>query len=852
MTVLDNSGAAATVAPKRGSLKIFLGAAPGVGKTYAMLSEARGLQDEGRQVLIGIVEDHGRVQTKQMCEGLRELPLLPSRAGKGELDVAGVIAAKPQLVLVDEFAHSNPLGSRHPKRWGDVAEILNAGIDVFSTMNIQHLESLNDVVSQVTGITQKETVPDEVVRAAENIELVDIPPELLRTRLVEGRVYREDRIGPALNNYFRLGNLTALRELALLWLADQVDDTLTNYRNEQHITDTWETKERVVVAVQNATHAEPLIRRGRRIAAKSSAELIVVHVISGDTFITGSTATLARLQELSTDVGAKLHQVTGDNVPSALLGFARSVNATQLVLGASPRSRVARLFGETVSETVLRNSGRIDCHMVNLPPNRRRWGWVRDLLRPVGRNRLDAAGRWFLAIGAPALLTVILERSGGSELGTGTCSAFYFALILGISLISGVWTALISALLAGLALNWFFTPPLRTFDIAEPANAIVLVVMMATALAVGMLVQRARQARLRANAAAREAELLTVFSRATLEENAVDLLLQKVGEAFLSSAASVQDASGHVLASWQSPSRETEERKVETSVESRESRIKLILTGPAPSTTDRTLITVVADYLAGVYWQQHLTAEAARVDALNAANDLRRALLASVSHDLRTPLATAKLAISSLRSPEVDFGPEDTKELMAGVEESIDQLTTLVTNLLDSSRLSAGAVTARRDEVDISEVIHRAVASISLGKPSSTIRRIKVDRSTRGVQCIGDAGLLERVVANLLDNALRYSTGLVGVTAKTGPDEIELSVSDTGPGIDKELHDKVFRPFQRLGDRNNDNGVGLGLAVVRGFVEAMGGSINIDDGPGATFRLRLPAKGIVDGKDSSR
>lgn len=840
----DPAPAEGTGTPRRGKLKIYLGAAPGVGKTCAMLNEAKNLHSAGIDVVVGIVEDHGRSYTRSLCEGL---PIMARLAGPGagELDVEGVIARHPKVALIDEFAHTNDAGAVRRKRWQDVSELLDAGIDVISTMNIQHLESLNDVVSQITGITQKETVPDEVVRDADTIELVDISPEFLRTRLSEGHVYGEERIGPALNNYFRLGNLTALRELALLWLADQVDDALSSYRTEQNITEPWETKERVIVAVENAAHAEPLIRRGRRIASKSSADLVVVHVISGDTFVTGSSDTLARLGELSKDVGAKLHQVTGDSVPEALLNFARSMNATQLVLGVAPNRRHSRVLRGSVAEAVLKKSGKIDCHIVNIPSKQR--GRVRELFHPAQTGWARAAVRWGASLAGLAATTGLVRLAGGEELGTGTCSAFYFALILAVSLFFGLWPAVVVAIGSGLALNWFFTDPLYTFDIAEPANTFILVVMVAIALAVGILVRRAEVDRRTAVAATRDAELLTVFSREALGRNgreSVDSLLGKVGEAFGSTRATLVDSVGIELSHWDSPSARAGLPKpageVETSVLSHDESVGLTLSGPVLTARDRDLIQVVADYLAGLNRQVHLAAEAARADAIAAADDLRRSLLASVSHDLRTPLSTAKLALSSLLSTEVTFREEDQVALLEETAASVDQLITLVTNLLDSSRLAAGAVTARREQVDLSEVVHRAVASCSFGRDRSILQRVAVHSSVRGVQCVADSALLERVVANLLDNALRYApSGSVDVTARAHGKAVELRVSDHGPGVPVAQKETMFRPFQRLGDTNNDAGVGLGLSVVRGFVEAMHGTVAVEDGPGTTVVVTL-------------
>ena len=858
--------------PKRGRLKIYLGAAPGSGKTCAMLSEAHTLLRGGTDVVVGIVEDHGRAYTKSLCEGLEVIPRRHVGAiAAGELDTEAVLRRRPSIVLIDEFAHSNPRGETHAKRWEDVEEILDAGIDVISTLNIQHVESLNDVITQITGIAPQETVPDEVVRAADEIELIDVSPQLLRTRLSDGQVYHEARIAPALNNYFRVGNLTALRELALLWLADQVDEALAAYRAEQEITETWEARERVVVAVQNVAHAELLIRRGRRIATKSSAELQVVHVVCGDSFasgtssVAGSAQQLAKLQTLAQDVGARLHQVTGDSVPEALLNFARSVNATQLVLGVSSRGRFELHGPSSVVDAVVRQSGKIDCHIVNLPPKRTRR--VTQLFRPL-RSVPRRAVSLVVAALAFVALTALLVAADGQALGTGTCAAFYFALILLVSLAADLLSAVLVAVASGLAVNWYFTPPIHTFDIADPANAVIAAVMVATALAVGILVRRTKGERHNALVAARDAELLTVFSRAVLNRNAdvapIDAVMRKVGEAFGCHRAELVDASGDSLAVWYSSSaargsqstgsgerkhtrlpipRSAPGKNIETVVYSEDQTVELALEGPALSARDRTLVAVVAGYLAGVVREEQLSQEAARVNAVAAADELRRALLSSVSHDLRTPLATAKLAVSSLRNSEVEFSPEDREELLAETAASIDQLTLLVTNLLDHSRLSAGAVTARREAVELYEVAHRAIASCAFGHSRAQTQRFVLDESLRGMTCCADAALLERVLANLFDNALRYApTGEILLSAAVVDDRVELTLSDEGPGIPPEKQKDMFVAFQRLGDTNNDSGVGLGLSVVRGFVEAMRGTITVEATPGATFTLSFPRR----------
>lgn len=848
----------------RGTLKIYLGAAPGVGKTVAMLNEAHELVKRGRDVVVGLVEDHDREFTKQRTAGLEVLKRVKG-VGKGELDVQAVLDRNPEIVLVDEFAHSNPTGSKNPKRWGDVNDILAAGIDVISTVNIQHVESLNDVVGRITGITQKETVPDAVVRAADTIELVDLSPEFLRTRLSDGLIYRPERIGPALGGYFRLGNLTALRELALLWLADQVEDALELYREQQSITDTWETRERVVVAVEREQAAEPLIRRGRRVASKSSAELIVVHVVTGDAFLSSSASFLRRLRELSQDMGAKLHQITGDSVPDSLLEFARSVNATQLVLGTSPRHRYARIIEESVTETVLRRSGPIDCHIVNLPPktSAKLSQRIANFLRIPGKSPswFHRVMAWLTAVALPALSTFILIGVDTQTRETGTVGAFYFAVILVVSLIAGIWPAILSALLSAMAMNWFFTDPLHTFDIAQPANLVVLIVMVATALAVAMLVQRAKVARVKARQATREADLLAIFSRTALRMNSPQSLVEKTREVFSAVDITVESAEGVPLVSAVNPhavefagtSPETPPADNgntdtsschETIVESTDGSIRMNVRTRHPLAQDRTIIAVIADHIAGLYHQQELIAEAGRAEAVAAADDLRRALLASVSHDLRTPLATAKLSVSSLRSTEVTFSPEQKNELMEGLEESIEQLNVLVANLLDSSRLASGVVEARKDTVEVGETVHRAVASCSFGKPPGTLKRVQVGRSLDGAQCIGDAPLLERALANIIDNALRYSQGSdVVIEAVHNGHDLSISIADSGPGIPEDFRTKIFKPFQRLGDSDNDNGVGLGMSVAKGFIAAMHGSIDVASGSngGTTVVVTMPA-----------
>src|ERR1700744_674659 len=377
--------------PKRGELRIYLGAAPGVGKTYAMLGEAHRRLERGTDVVAAVVETHGRAKTAELLDGIEVIPprYIEYRGTRfPELDVQAVLARNPQVVLIDELAHTNTPGSKNEKRWQDVEELLDAGITVISTVNIQHLESLNDVVAQITGIEQQETIPDSIVRQASQVELIDITPEALRRRLSHGNVYAPERIDAALSNYFRRGNLTALRELALLWLADQVDTALAKYRAENKITDMWEARERVVVAVTGGPESETLVRRASRIASKSTAELMVVHVVRGDGLAGLSEPRMTKIRDLASSLDASVHTVVGDDVPTALLDFAREMNATQLVIGSSRRSRWARVFEEGIGVRIVQRSGKIDVHIVTHEESKRGF----HLATPAPRERRGGGG----------------------------------------------------------------------------------------------------------------------------------------------------------------------------------------------------------------------------------------------------------------------------------------------------------------------------------------------------------------------------------------------------------------------------------------------------------------------------
>src|SRR5690242_5432052 len=523
-------------ATKRGELRIYLGAAPSVGKTYAMLGEAHRRLERGTDLVAAIVETPGRQKTAELLDGIDMVPpkYIEYRGKRfGELDVEAVLKRQPQVVLVDELAHTNTPGSKNPKRWQDVEELLDAGITVISTVNVQHLESLNDVVTQITGIEQQEKLPDEVVRAADQIELVDITPEALRRRLAHGNVYAPERVDAALSNYFRRGNLTALRELALLWLADQVDAALEKYRQENQITDTWEARERVVVAVTGGPESETLVRRASRIASKSSAELMVVHVVRGDGLSGVSAPQMGKVRELVTSLGGTLHTVVGDDVPTALLDFARDENATQLVIGTSRRSRWARIFDEGIGAAVVQHSGKIDVHMVTHGQSKPGFAWSR--VSPRQRH----ATAWLAALVVPSAICAAIVLLIDPYLGIGGESAIFFIGVLVVALLGGVAPAALSALLSGLLLNYFLVDPRYTFTIAEPDSAVTVVVLLLVAVAVAALVDGAAGRAREARRASQEAELLALFAGSVLRGADLDTLLERVREAYSQRAVSL-------------------------------------------------------------------------------------------------------------------------------------------------------------------------------------------------------------------------------------------------------------------------------------------------------------------------
>ncbi|NLT56591.1 MAG: sensor histidine kinase KdpD [Actinomycetales bacterium] len=838
----------------RGRLRVYLGAAPGVGKTFRMLDEAHRRRDRGTDVVIGYVECHGRRRTEERAMDLEIVPrqeITYRGVVFTELDVGAVISRHPGVVLVDELAHTNIPGARHAKRWQDVEEILDAGIDVITTVNIQHLESLNDVVAQITGITQRETVPDQVVRRAEQIELVDMTPEALRRRMAHGNIYTPEKIDAALGNYFRVGNLTALRELALLWLADKVDDQLDRYRAEHHISSTWETRERVVVALAGGPEGDTIIRRAARVAARTKgSDLLAVHVARNDGLAGADPAHLARQRALVEHLGGTYHQVVGNGVPTALLDFARGVNATQLVLGVSRRHRLAQVLSPSVGTITTRESGPIDVHLVTHETRRQPLPLL-GVTQALSRRR-KATGYAVAALGLPAL-TVLLSWLRG-DLSLPSDILLFLAWIVVTALVGGLFPALVAAVAAFLLLNYYFTPPLYRWTIADQENLLALVVFLAVAVAVSAAVDRAARTAMDAARARAEAETLsTVAGNVVRGSRPLLALLDQLRETFTFASVSLLVRRPDALprldarsdpAAWRlaaavgdRPCVTPAEGDVDIPVDE---TTALVLRGHALDAADRRVVEAFAAQAGAALHQEHLATQAAAVKPLAEADKLRTALLSAVSHDLRTPLASAKAAISSLRSQDVVFSEEDRTELLATADESLERLVRLVENLLDMSRLQAGALGMSPQTISVADAVAKALAD--LGPPG---RPVVAQIPHRLPEIRVDPGLLDRILANVLSNALRYSPRGYPpmVTASAYAGNVEIRVIDHGPGIPTTHWDQVFLPFQRLGDRVTDNGVGLGLALSRGLAEAMGGHLDpeITPGGGLTMTLQLPA-----------
>ena len=825
----------------RGRLRIYLGAAPGVGKTYAMLGEAHRRVARGTDVVVAFVETHDREQTAAMLSGLEVVPrrtLEHRGVAFEEMDLDAVLARRPEVALVDELAHTNVPGSRNAKRWQDIHELLAAGIDVVSTVNVQHLESLNDVVESITGVKQRETVPDAVVRAADQIELVDMSPESLRRRLAHGNVYAPEKVDAALGNYFRAGNLTALRELALLWVADRVEEGLERYREQHGIQGTWAARTRIVVALTGGDEGGALLRRGALIAGRSAGrDLTAVHVVRGDGTVGAHPESISRLRQLTEDLGGTFHTVVGDDVAAAVLDFARSVNGTQVVVGVSRRGRFSRALRPSTADLIVLDSHDIDVHVVThesdaLPMSRDRIPRVRGARRTWS---------WLLAVALPLALTALLHPIRDSV----TLSTVLLAYLIGVvlsSLVGGLPPAVVTAVEASLLANYFFVPPVGTFTIAEPENAFAIAVFIGVGAIVATIVDRSAARAAEAARRGAEANVLASLSAGVLRRrDGVRALLDQARETFgMTSAALFETAPGGattsvIEVSGQNPP--TTPDRADVAVDAGPG-LTLALSGAPLPASDRRILDAFAAQAGAVLERNRLAVRADDAARLRESDAVRTALLAAVSHDLRTPLAGIKASITTLQDPGLALSDVDRTALLDDAADSADRLDSLVSNLLDLSRIQTGAVRPRLEPTSLDEVLQRALR----GVPDDAVD----DETDDAVPLIvTDAGLLERSVANLVENAVRHSPGdrRVRLCAAVVPGgSLQLRIVDRGPGVPEDDRDRMFQPFQRLGDVPAGNGVGLGLAVARGLAEAVGATLEAEDTPGGglTMVLTLP------------
>ncbi|MGW1075994.1 DUF4118 domain-containing protein [Streptomyces sp. NPDC002537] len=811
----------------RGRLRIHLGAAPGVGKTYAMLQEGQRLRAQGTDVVIGIAEPHGRRLTAALAEGLETLPrrtMVHRGAEFTEMDLDAVLARRPQVALVDELAHTNVPGSRNAKRWQDVEELLDAGIDVVTTLNIQHLESLNDVVEQITGVKQRERLPDEVARGADQIELVDLPPEVLRRRLTHGDVYPADRIEAALTHYFRVGNLTALRELALLWLADRVEEGLQRYRAEHGIAAAWETRERILVGLTGGKEGETLIRRAARITARTpGSELLALHVVPGDALPGGDPAVLAEQRALVEALGGSFHQTTGDDVVQALLEFARAENVTQIVLGASRRGRLSSLLRAGVGQRTIHGSGPIDVHIVT--HEKAAGSAAPGLPHPghgTGRRRF-----WLATAGAaaalPALTLLLTRLRGGPHLASELL--LYLFVVVVAALVGGLWPALLTAVAAGLLADYYFTAPRHSFDIARGDDVLALAVFVAVAALVGTAAGTAARRTYEALRATSEAQALSGLATAMTHGRDLPSLVEQIRENFGLTAVSLleRDPGSGARPRWfvvASAGPRPPERPYEADVECPvDEALTLAARGHGLSADDRRILAACAAQLGVAHAQGRLTRRAAETDTLAAAERTRASVLDVAARDLRACLGAAADALDRLHGRP---GPDGAPPL-ASARASVARARQLVTDLDDLARLHAGALDLYLRPVDVGEVLTTVLDDLG---PGGHTLRLSLPEELPDV--IADAALLTRALTALAADALRNSPAdrSPTLTADVLAGRLAVRVTDgTDPGS----------PGVR-----GDRATSLALRLSRDLAEAMGGTLEPTAADGFSVTLSLP------------
>ena len=850
---------------------------PGVGKTYEMLRAARRRKAEGGDVVVGVVETHGRRETESLLRGLEVMARQPidyKARALMEFDIDGAIARRPELLLVDEYAHSNVPGSRHPKRWQDVEEILAAGIDVWTTLNVQHLESLSDVVLRITGVRQRETVPDGALSRADDIEVVDITPEELRKRLAEGKVYVPETARLASENFFKVENLTALREMALRRAAQTVDDQLVATLREKGVQGPWAAGERILVLIGGDGMADMLVRAGRRLSdMMMDAPWTVAHVDrpSAATADAARAARLAGALKLAEQLGGRTVVLSGDDVVRTVMDYAHRNNVTQIVLGKGRDSRFSELMGRSLAAELLRSSQGAAIHIVTDPAT--------GPATPVVRARLSVGGWAGYAIGAGFVaaatgLALLLDRSFARvDLGV-----VYLSAVLAAGVLYGLRPALAAATAAFLVYNFLFLEPRYSFAIGSPTDILTLVVFWAVALVTGILAGRVREQAKRAQRRASAVSALLAASqtlsaaegrpetaRVLAEQTAAAagaravVLLPEGDDIVLAASAPASETLGSAAMAaarwaWErgEPAGHGTGTLPQTSwtfrplqgVRGRAGVAGIEAEALAPGSDEERLALALLDQGAVALERAQLAGDAVETESLRRADRFRGALMNSVSHDLRTPLSTVLGASTTL----IDYGdtlkPEVRADLLLSIREEAERLNRYVGDLLDMTRLEGGGLNIRSDWVDVRDVLNAAAERIA--------RRLETRRLTRDFPAelslvMLDQGLLEQAVVNILENAVAYSPegSVIELAAYEDHGSVVISIEDEGKGIPTVELERVFDKFRRMEEPSDrSKGAGLGLAIAKGFVEAMGGRIAaaspIADGHGTRILISLP------------
>jgi two-component system sensor histidine kinase KdpD len=856
---------------RRGRLKVFFGMSPGVGKTYAMLRAAQQELRDGADLVVGIVETHKRAETEAL---LADLPVIPRKEiayrdiKLTEMDLEAILARKPRLVLVDEFAHTNAPGSRHPKRYQDVVELLDAGIDVYTTLNVQHIESRADAVRQITGATVHETVPDSVFELADQIELIDVTPETLRERLQEGKVYLGDRATAAAEGFFKDTHLTALRELALRFVAERVDKRLRELRGTGPIKTIWRSGERLLVAVGPSPSSTQLVRWTRRMAAAQGASWIAVSVESSRALDAEAKRRLEQNVALARELGAEVVVTHDEDVADALVRVALQNNATQIVVGKSRRPRWLNVLrGGNLVDRLLRISGPIDIYVVpaeRLAEKPMTWLEWRPAEVTIGREYLEVIG----VLGALTIGSWFLAPLTG-YLSVGL---LYLLAVIALSLRVGRWPVLAAGLLSALMWDFLFIPPLFTFAIGKFEDGMMLGTYLAVALISGQLTARIRaqerHERLREDRATALFHLTQALSAARTLDDAVFAALRQADALFAAQTALLLGDGGADLtphfagsftltekergvADWVWRNRKKAGRFTDTlpSAEGlclplvrEDTAVGVLVVRVAPEAVltlaQRDLAESFAAQLALVVEREQLRSAGEREKLLAESEKLHRALLDGVSHELKTPLAVLDAAVENLATAD-----EPTRVTLAGeIRTATRRLNRLVNNLLDQTRLESGALRPRLDWCDAHDLLNAALDGVReslAGHPfeSALPDDLPLFRA--------DAALMEQVIANLLLNAALHTPAGTPIFLAAGVDQararIYFTVADRGPGLPAEMRERLFQKFQR-GDAARAGGLGLGLSIIRGFVAAQGGEIVAGENPGggAVFTVYLP------------